>query len=264
MRALLLAAGFGTRLQPLTNYIPKCLVPIHGRPILDYWLEVLLNNGIEKVLVNTHYMAPMVQEFIKNSTWKKKVVVTNEKNLLGTGGTILKNKDFFCNQPFMVAHADNLTLFDIQQFIFAHKMRPHTCELTMMIFETDEPKSCGIVKINSQGIVHEFHEKTNDPPGNLANAAVYIMEPSVIKKIYDLGMEKIDLSVEVLPKLVGKIFTYRNTIYHRDIGSIRNWNLANRDFPKQFGGKENMIVWQTLLRKENLELIFNKFMQKNI
>jgi NDP-sugar pyrophosphorylase family protein len=60
MRALLLAAGLGTRLHPLTNYLPKCLVPIHGRPLLDYWLETLLDNGVEQVLINTHYMAPMV------------------------------------------------------------------------------------------------------------------------------------------------------------------------------------------------------------
>ena len=68
MRALLLAAGLGTRLRPLTNYLPKCLVPIHGRPLLDYWLETLLENGIEQVLINTHYMAPMVQQYLKKST----------------------------------------------------------------------------------------------------------------------------------------------------------------------------------------------------
>ena len=78
MRALLLAAGLGTRLRPLTNYVPKCLVPIHGRPLLDYWLEALLYHEVEEVLINTHYMAPMVQQYLIQSTWLPRIKMVHE------------------------------------------------------------------------------------------------------------------------------------------------------------------------------------------
>lgn len=95
MRALLLAAGFGTRLLPLTERLPKCLVPINGRPLLDYWLENLLKGGVEEVIINTHYLAPLVHQFLNQSSWSSRVTIVHEERLLGTGGTILKNREFF-------------------------------------------------------------------------------------------------------------------------------------------------------------------------
>ena len=230
MRALLLAAGLGTRLQPLTNYLPKCLVPIHGRPLLDYWLENLLDHGVEEVLINTHYMAPMVQKYLSQSTWLPYIKIIYEETLLGTGGTILRNYDFFKDETFLVAHADNLTIFDMQKFANRHATRPAGTELTMMVFETPDPQSCGIVSLDSEGVDQAFHEKVVEPPGNLANGAVYILEPSVLKWITTLGKTQIDLSNEVIPHFLGKIFTYHNVLYHRDIGTMRSWIESNHDF----------------------------------
>ena len=136
MRALLLAAGYGTRLKPLTNHLPKCLVPINGKPLIDYWLENLLNNGIEEILINTHYLSSIVQNYIDLSKWKSFVEVVHEETLLGTGGTILKNKEFFRNETFFVAHADNLSIFDMKEFSNRHLNRPSETEITMMLFET--------------------------------------------------------------------------------------------------------------------------------
>ena len=94
MRALLLAAGLGTRLKPLTDYLPKCLVPIHGRPLIDFWLQLLVENGIDEILINTHYLEPLVSKYLSGSSWLKNVTLVHEERLLGTGGTILKNKYF--------------------------------------------------------------------------------------------------------------------------------------------------------------------------
>ncbi|MGH9203514.1 MAG: sugar phosphate nucleotidyltransferase, partial [Vicinamibacterales bacterium] len=87
MRALLLAAGYGTRLKPLTDAVPKCLVPIRGRPLLDYWLDLLFTDGIEAALINTHHLADRVQAFVAASRWKSRVTLVHEDSLLGTGGT---------------------------------------------------------------------------------------------------------------------------------------------------------------------------------
>lgn len=232
MRALLLAAGLGTRLRPLTNHLPKCLVPIHGRPLLDYWLEALISQGIDKILINTHYMVPMVRQYLNQSAWLPYVTLVHEETLLGTGGTILRNKDFFEGKAFLLAHADNLTIFDIAKFAAQHLVRPEDTEITMMVFNTPSPQSCGIVELTDQGVVQAFYEKLDNPPGNLANAAVYIIEPSVIAWMEKLGKPQLDLSTEVIPHYLGKIFVYENSTYHRDIGTMESWEAANHDFPQ--------------------------------
>lgn len=247
MRALLLAAGLGTRLRPLTNHVPKCLIPIHGRPLLDYWLELLVGNGIVEILVNTHYFAELVNEYVARSTWAKNVTVVFEESLLGTGGTVLANRDFFRNEPLLVAHADNLTIFDPAAFLKAHENRPVGTEITMMVFETPVPESCGIVELDRHGVVQAFHEKVKSPPANLANAAVYILEPSVIGFMQGLGKSVIDLSTEVIPHFLGRISTFRNARYHRDIGTVQSWAEAQQDFPHSEASAQNALAWSSVL-----------------
>lgn len=254
MRALLLAAGLGTRLRPLTNHVPKCLVPIHGRPLLDYWLEMLLADGVEEVLINTHYMAPVVRDFLRQSTWIDKVTLVHEEYLYGTGGTVLKNRAFFREEEFLVAHADNLTIFDARAFARCHAARPRGTDMTMMVFETDVPESCGIVELDAQGVVQAFHEKVKNPPGNLANAAVYILEPAVLDMMASLGSEQIDFSTEVIPHFLGRICTYRNAQYHRDIGNLDSWMAANKDFPVARANAQNQNAWAQILAKNDGQL----------
>lgn len=230
MRALLLAAGLGTRLRPITDHVPKCLVPIHGKPLLGYWLDMLLPNGVERVLVNTHYLSDAVREFVAASAWRDSIEMVHEEELLGTGGTVLRNRDFLAGGPFMVVHADNLTRFDVRAFIHAHDCRPSGVDITMMTFDTDAPQSCGIVELDSRGVVIKFHEKVAKPPSNHANAAVYIFEPSVIGYLASLGKAVIDISTEVLPRYLGRMQAFNNSDYHRDIGTPESLALAEREF----------------------------------
>lgn len=230
MRALLLAAGLGTRLRPITDDLPKCLVPIHGKPLLDYWLDMLLSNDVDRVLLNTHYLAEAVRHFVADSAWRDSIEIVYEDELLGTGGTVLKNRDFLSGGAFMVVHADNLTRFDVQAFIRAHEFRPDSVDITMMTFNTDVPQSCGIVELDDRGVVVRFHEKVSTPPSNHANAAVYIFEPSVIDFIESLGKPVVDISTEVLPHYLGRIGTFHNSDYHRDIGTPESLRLAEIEF----------------------------------
>jgi mannose-1-phosphate guanylyltransferase len=230
LRALLLAAGFGTRLRPITDSIPKCLVPIHGKPLLGYWLDRLLAGGVERILVNTHYMPDVVRDFVASAPWRDSVDLVHEQILLGTAGTVLRNRDFFAGRPFIVGHADNLTRFDVSAFIEAHRRRPQGVDITMMTFETDAPQTCGIVETDGQGLVVAFHEKVANPPGRRANAAVYIFEPSVIDFLASLGKEVIDISLEVLPRYLGRMHCFHNADYHRDIGTPESLRLAELEF----------------------------------
>ena len=226
MKALLLAAGLGTRLRPITNAVPKCLVPINGKPLLQYWLENLWDAGIDEFLINTSYLHEQVEEFVSNSEFKDKITLIHEKELLNTGGTLLKNKKFFEEESFMLIHADNLSFCDFKNFINQHNSRPKNCEITMMLFESDNPSSCGIVELDDNGIVQKFHEKVKNQPSNLANGAVYILEPSVLDFLETLGKKDIDFSNDVLPNYMGKINTFLNDVYHRDIGTIESYAKA--------------------------------------
>jgi len=229
MRALLLAAGMGLRLLPITATRPKCMVEINGRPLLDYWLELLFEAGVERALVNTHWLPDQVIAFVQASRWADQIDMVHEDELLGTGGTVLANRGWFQEQPFIVAHADNLTDFDVPGFIAAHRARPEGHAITMLGFRTDTPRSCGILQLNGRGTVTAFHEKVDDPPGNLANGAVYIFEPEVMDAITAIGRPVVDLSTEIIPRFIGRIICVETHGYHRDIGTPESLARAIAD-----------------------------------
>jgi mannose-1-phosphate guanylyltransferase len=233
MRALLLAAGIGSRLRPLTDTTPKCLVKVHDRPLLDYWLDLVFEGGIERALLNTHWLADQVREHVAASRWQSRIDLVYEDELLGTGGTVLANRDWFQNEAFLVAHADNLTDFDVPAFIAAHRNRPSGHIMTMLGFRTDDPSSCGILELDRQNTVLAFHEKVKNPPGNLANGAVYIFEPEVITDVAGLGKAVVDLSTEIIPNYMGRILCVETAGYHRDIGNPESLRRAHSEFKQK-------------------------------
>jgi mannose-1-phosphate guanylyltransferase len=230
LKALLLAAGLGTRLRPITDSLPKCLVPIHGKPLLEYWLRMLSEGGVRPILVNLHYFADKVRAYIETSEFRRHVFTVYEEKLLGTAGTLYRNRAFFGREPMMLIHADNLSRFDVRAFIDRHEKRPPGCAITMMTFRTTAPESCGIVALDERGVVTAFHEKVSNPPGTIANGAVYILEPSIFDFLEGLGKETIDFSTEVIPHYLGKIFTFHNSVYHRDIGTMESLKQALEEF----------------------------------
>lgn len=229
MRGLILAAGLGTRLRPLTNTVPKCLVPIRGVPLLDYWFRLLLGGGFERLLINTGYLAEQVRAHLADSRWRDQVDLVHETELLGTGGTVRAARAFFAaggESPYLVAHGDNLTRFDPAAFVARHRARPAGCLITMMTFDTDTPSTCGIVEEDEHGVVVAFHEKVTNPPGTRANGAVYLFEPEVLDFLDGMGRAVIDLSTEVLPAFLGRICTFHNADFLRDIGSPESLRRA--------------------------------------
>ena len=227
-KALLLAAGLGTRLSPLTDIWPKCLMPIKNRPLLEYWLGILHKVDIDNVLVNTHYYSVYVEDFLKQSHFKDWVHSVYEEKLLGTAGTLRKNADFFQDSTVMMTHADNWTCCDFSDFLYHHNKRPKDTVMTMMTFTCPTPSSCGIIELNDSGIVVGFHEKVDNPPGRLANAAVYLIEPEVIEWIKN-NPEITDFSTEVIPQFMGRISAWENKNIHRDVGTIETLKEAQMD-----------------------------------
>ncbi len=227
--ALLLAAGVGTRLQPLTDKLPKCLMPIGGIPLLEHWLSLLYRTDIHNVLINTHHHKAMVEEFLLRARFNKWVKSTYEPKLLGTAETLRQNASFFEGKTVLLAHADNWINCNFSDFLDFHvNRRPDKTIITMMTFRTTKPKTCGIVEIDSAGVVQKFHEKVTEPPGNLANGAVYLLEPEVTNWLLE-KRDATDFSIDVVPEFLGRIATWENTNIHRDIGTIGSLRSAQND-----------------------------------
>ena len=229
MKAVLLAAGFGTRLKPLTDNWPKCLMKIKQKPLLEYWLETLNQQDISEILINTHYHAEIVKDFIKNSSYKNRVTLVHEPELLGTAGTLTENYEFLKNDSLILIHADNWCRCNFFDFISYHNnSRPNNTVMTMMTFKSTQPSQCGIVGLDDQGIVNDFHEQVKNPPGDLANGAVYIIEPEVLYWIKNNPLIK-DISNDVIPEFIGKIATWENKFIHKDIGTVEMLEAAQHD-----------------------------------
>jgi mannose-1-phosphate guanylyltransferase len=216
MRVLMLAAGIGKRLRPITENIPKCLVPIGGKPLLQIWLERLSEAGFGPFLINTHYLHEKVNSLIADSPFRDQVTLVYEPNLLGTAGTLIENIDFFQGEDGLVLHADNYCLADLKAFRSAYQNRPKDCKMTMMIFKTDDPESCGIVELDERSVVVGYFEKSKDAHGQLANGAVYVFNKSVFNELRNKKIS--DISNEIIEMYIGKINAWKSNSYFCDIG----------------------------------------------
>jgi len=207
-------------------------MPIKGIPLLEYWLSHLTEAGISPILVNLHHHANLVRAYLEHSRFAGQVSPVYEEELLLTAGTLLKNRDFFGNESLMLIHADNLCFCDFRAFMRTHEKRPRGTVITMMTFTTPAPETCGIVELDERNVLQAFHEKVPNPPGNHANAAVYILAPEIFDFLASLGKEKIDFSTEVIPHYLGRIVTFHNDVYHRDIGDMESLLAAQEIQPE--------------------------------
>jgi mannose-1-phosphate guanylyltransferase len=200
VKAFLLAAGLGTRLRPITDSTPKCLLRIGGVPLLDIWLGALARSGVDEVLVNTHHLAHLVATHVTARTGPPVVHLVEEPELLGSAGTLRANRDFIADEEiFLTVNADNLTDFDLDVLINAH--RSGGAIATLSVFRAARPSECGIVEVDD-GLVVRYVEKPSDPSSDLANAGIYAFHPSVLDDI--TGSVPKDIGYDLLPRLVGR------------------------------------------------------------
>jgi len=222
MKAIILAAGLGTRLRPITDTIPKCLVPINGVPLLDLWLRQCEDAGIEAALVNTHYLADRVQEFIAERPGIP-VAAAYEPELLGSAGTIAANWNFVENdESFVVIYADNLTTFPLAELVAFHAT--HSEVASMALFRSPNPSACGVVEVDATGLVTGFWEKPANPRSNLVNAGLYVFRREV--RPYLPATVPADVGGALMPALVGRARGLPIREYFVDIGTLENYYAA--------------------------------------
>lgn len=222
-KAFLLAAGSGTRLRPLTDDLPKCLLPIRGVPLLQIWLESCQAAGIDEVLINVHAHANKVREFAASQNSGVRLKIVEERELLGSAGTLAENREFVASEEsFYVLYADVLTNVDLRAMLAFHCRK--TLAATLGVCQVPDPQRCGIVSFNRDDIIESFVEKPSHPESNWAFSGVMVAHPQVI----DLIPRKrpADIGFDLLPQLAGKMAAYKITEYLLDIGTPENYKAT--------------------------------------
>lgn len=236
MKAFLLAAGHGTRLRPLTDKIPKCLLPIRGVPMLQIWLETCCHFGIDEILINVHAHAEAVREFLRGYPHSSNVRVVEEKELLGSAGTLLKNRDWVSSEDFFwIFYADVLNQVDFSAMLRLHHARRPAA--TIGAYRVPDPSRCGILDVVEDGTVIDFVEKPVHPRGNLAFSGLLLGTQSLLDAIPI--KQPADLGFDVLPHLAGKMVAYPISAYMLDIGTMENYEIAQNTWPSLRGRKES-------------------------
>lgn len=236
MKAFLLAAGNGTRLRPLTDRVPKCLLPIRGVPLLKIWLEICGNFGINEVLINIHSYPGAVKKYVEGNGGGVMIRLSEEGTLLGSAGTLLENRDWVASDSaFWIFYADVLTNANLAHMLEFHTQRRQP--VTMGVYEVSNPKQCGIVTTDHEGIVREFVEKPANPRSNLAFAGLLIATP----ELFDVIPREVpaDLGFDVFPKFVGRMAAYPISDYIMDIGTPDKFKHAQETWPGLFAGAQS-------------------------
>ena len=228
MKAFLLAAGHGTRLRPITDNLPKCMVPIQGVPMLALWLECCRRAGIDELLINLHANAASVHEFLRQNGAGIPVHVVEEAELLGSAGTLRANRDWIGSDDlFWVFYADVLNRADLQAMLRLHRDRQPAA--TLGVYQVPDPRRCGIVTTNDAGVIEEFVEKPVNPAGNWAFSGLMIGTPAMLEAIPK--DTPADIGFHVLPRLTGRMVAFPIHDYLIDIGTMENYQRAQATWP---------------------------------
>jgi mannose-1-phosphate guanylyltransferase len=226
VKAFLLAAGLGTRLRPITNTIPKCMLVIDDRPLLDIWLDAFDAAGVGEVLVNLHHLPEVVTRHLAARTAPPSVRTFFEPELLGSAGTLLANRAWVDDEEFFLAcNADNLTDFDLRSLIDAH--REHGPIATLAVFHSETPSAGGVVELDGSGAIIGFVEKPSEPVSDLTNAGMYAFHPSVLDEIKSAPA---DIGYDLLPGLVDRARAVLVEGYFRDVGTADAYRRAREEW----------------------------------
>jgi len=231
MRAMILAAGLGTRLRPLTNHTPKPLLPIAGTPLIVWNLLLLRQHGVTDVLINLHHLGHLIEQALGDgATFGLRLAYSQEPVVLGTGGGIKQAEPFFEGQPFLVLNGDTLLELDLGALMTFHRDREALA--TMVLREDSEAERWGpveldrmqqVVSINGQG------RRGDGPTDRLMFAGVHLMHPRLLREIPP-GQESsiIEAYVRAIAQNE-RILGYRMTGYWSDVGTPQRYEQAQRD-----------------------------------
>lgn len=230
MKAMILAAGVGSRLDPLTRNIPKPLVPIANKPVIEHIIENLKEYGFDDIVINLHYLPHKITERLgQGEKWGVNIRYSYEEEPLGTAGGVKKNQDFF-DGTFLVIGADDLCDIDLGRVLAFHQEKK--AKVTIALSLVDDPSEYGVVVVNERGKILSFIEKPRGEriPSNTVNTGIYIIEPEVLELIPSNRF--FDFGRDLFPLLIDKkvpFYGYLALGYWKDVGNIKQYKEAHKD-----------------------------------
>jgi mannose-1-phosphate guanylyltransferase len=215
-------------LRPLTHSVPKCLLPIQGTPLLQVWLESCRMAGITDVLINVHSHAEQVKDFAKRQSTSVRIRIAEEKQLLGSAGTLAENRNFARGEgAFFVLYGDVLTNVALKDILAFHAEKKVMA--TLGVCRVPNPSQCGIVTFDRNHIVRSFVEKPAQPSANWAFSGVMIAGPQIFDFVP--AHRPADIGFDLLPHLTGQMAGYPISDYLRDIGTLESYRAAQTSWP---------------------------------
>ena len=199
-QAMLLAAGEGTRLRPFTDHMPKCMVELAGKPVLEHNIEWLRRFGVTDLVVNLYYMPDAVRNYFgTGKEWGVNITYSEEKDLLGTAGGV-KNVEQFFNGPFFLWYGDNLSNIDLRRLHSFHETKQGVASIAL--FYRENPTASGIVGLDDDSRITRFLEKPqwDQVFSNWVSAGIFVLDPSVLDFIPPKAVS--DFGHDVLPQML--------------------------------------------------------------
>jgi mannose-1-phosphate guanylyltransferase len=228
---MLLAAGLGTRLRPITYEVPKPLVPVLGHPVMEHILRLLGRHGFDNVISNLHYFPEQIERrFGDGSAWGVRLSYSHERELLGTAGGVRNVRDHFGDETFLIISGDALTDIDLTALWEAHKAKGGIA--TLALKQVEDPSQLGVVIVAEDGRIQGFQEKPDraEALSNLGSCGIYVMEPEIFDYFPDQPF--VDWAQDVFPALLAEdvaFYGHEISDYWNDIGSISEFRQGNFD-----------------------------------
>lgn len=228
MKAVVLVGGEGTRLRPLTETMPKPLLPLMDRPSLDHVLDHLARHGVHEVVLSSSYLETVFHAFIEARRGDPKIIWITEDEPLGTGGAIVNALEHLGDAPFFALNGDILTDLDLTAMLGFHRDRGAAA--TIALTHVGDARPFGLVPTEPDGRVIEFREKPAEPiPGDI-NAGTYVLEPSTLGA-WPVG-ENVSIERQVFPGLIAEgrpLYGFLSQAYWLDLGTPEKYLQAHFD-----------------------------------
>lgn len=243
MKAVILAGGKGTRMGSLVKDIPKPMVPVNGKPIIEYLVELLRDSGIKELIICNGYLSKVIEDYFKDgSDWGVKITYYVEETPLGTAGCV-KKVAHLLKEDFLVLYGDVIVNADIHRIVDFHKK--NNSQATLAVHPNDHPHDSDLVEIDDKGKIIAFHPKPHKEDEyyrNLGNACLYVLSP----KVFDFidPDKKPDFGKHIFPEMLRsgiRMYGYNTPEYLKDIGTPQRVEEVSSDVRS---GKFNLMSFQ--------------------
>lgn len=232
MQALILAGGLGTRLKPITNTVPKPMIPILGKPLLSYLVENLSRQGITEIIFSLHYLSETIKNYFQNGNkFGIRTFYAYEAKSLGSGGAV-KNCQRLLQNQFLLLNGDVFQQLDFSKLIKFHEEKQAL--VTLVCHKSDHPFDSDLVKVDkNMKILGFFRPKIEARFRNLGNAGVFCVDKKIcnyIPKNQNLSWEK-----DILARLVARnfpIYSYKTRVFLKDIGTVERLKAVESHLTK--------------------------------